>query len=180
MKGIANSEIAWICPWWKLKYATLEHYDHCVPIPGLHLSTFITPSRLFHQYGCPSSLWLFYPTSKVFPSGRISWIKWRLCGPIDHWRGIHIWLMMLLPMTITKFGLLCRLQNHQNHLSTKGLKCCWMSLKRRNKNINKTNSLIVLVFMLSYFIFPFSTLCIVIKIEYAMFSKNSISITFIN
>ena len=55
-----------------------------------------------------------------------------------------------------------------------------MSLKRRNKNITKTNGLIVLVFRLSYFIFPFSTLCIVIKIEYAMFSKNSISITFID
>ena len=51
-----------------------------------------------------------------------------------------------------------------------------MSLKRRNENITKTNGLIVLVFRISYFVFPFSTLCIVIKIEYAMFSKNSISI----
>ena len=53
-----------------------------------------------------------------------------------------------------------------------------MSLKRRNKNIIK-NGLIVLVFRLFMF-FSFSTLCIVIKIEYAMFSKNSISITFID
>ena len=127
-----------------------------------------------------SSLWLFYPTSKVFPSGRISWIKWRLCGPIDYWSGICIWLLMLLLMTITKLRLLYRLQNHQDHLSTKGLKCCWMSLKRRNKSITKINGLIVLVFRLSCFVFPFSTLCIVIKIEHVMFSKNSISITFIN
>ena len=51
MKGVADSEIAWICPWWKLKYATLELYDHCVPILRLHLFTFITPSCLCHQYG---------------------------------------------------------------------------------------------------------------------------------
>ena len=51
MKGIADSEITWICPWWKMKYATLELYDHCVPIPGLHFSTFISPSRLCLQYG---------------------------------------------------------------------------------------------------------------------------------
>ena len=34
-----------------MKYATIELYDHCVPIPGLHYSTFISPSRLCHQYG---------------------------------------------------------------------------------------------------------------------------------
>ena len=130
--------------------------------------------------GVHSSLWPFYPTSKVFPSGRISCIKWRLCGPVDHWSGIRIWLLMLHLMTITKLGLLCRLQNHQDHLSTKGLKCCWMSLKIRNKNITKTNDLIVLVFRLSCLVFPFSTLCIVIKIEYVMFSKNFISITSID
>ena len=55
-----------------------------------------------------------------------------------------------------------------------------MSLKRRNKSITKTNGLIVLVFRLSCFVFPFSTLCIVLKIEYVMFSKNFISITFID
>ena len=51
MKSLADLEITWICPWWKLKYATIELYDHCVPIPGLHYSTFISPSRLCHQYG---------------------------------------------------------------------------------------------------------------------------------
>ena len=51
MKGIADSEITWICPWWKLKDATIELYDHCIPIPGLYHSTFISPSRLCHQYG---------------------------------------------------------------------------------------------------------------------------------
>ena len=147
--------------------------DYTFP-PSSHLLAFAI-NMDFH-----SSSWLFYPTSKVFSSGRISWIKWRLCGPVDHWSGICIWLLMLLLMTITKLGLLYRLQNHQVHLSTKGLKCCWMSLKRRNKNITKTNGLIVLVFRLSCLVFPFSTLCIVIKIEYAMFNKNSILITFIN
>ena len=87
MKDVTDFEIAWICPWWKLKYATLELYDHCIPIPGLHYSTFISPSHLLTfviSMDVHSSLWLFYPTLKVFPSGRISWIKWRLCGPIDH------------------------------------------------------------------------------------------------
>ena len=119
-----------------------------------------------------SLLWLFFPTSKVFLSDRISWIKWKLCGPVDHWNEICIWLLMLLLMTIIKFGLLCSLQNHQDHLSTNGLKCCWMSLKRRNKNITKNNDLIVLVFRLFMLCFPFSTLCIVIKIEHAMFRKK--------
>ena len=84
-----------------------------------------------------SSLWLFYPTSKVFLSDRISCIRWKFCGLIDHWSGTCIWLLMLLLMTITKLGLLCRLQNYQDFLSTKELKCYWMSLKRRNKNITK-------------------------------------------
>ena len=53
MKGVADSEIAWICPWCKLKYTTIELYDHCIPIPGLHYSTFISPSRLCRQYGHP-------------------------------------------------------------------------------------------------------------------------------
>ena len=51
MKGIADSEITWICPWQKLKYATIKLYDHCVPIPGLYHSTFISPSQLCRQYG---------------------------------------------------------------------------------------------------------------------------------
>ena len=51
MKGVADLEIIWICPWRKLKYTTIEPYDHCVPIPGLHYSTFISPSRLCRQYG---------------------------------------------------------------------------------------------------------------------------------
>ena len=50
MKGITDSEITWICSWWKLKYATIELYDHCVPIPGLHYSTFISLSQLCRQY----------------------------------------------------------------------------------------------------------------------------------
>ena len=53
MKGVVDSEIAWIYPWWKLKYTTLELYDHCVSIPELYYSTFITPSHLYCQYGCP-------------------------------------------------------------------------------------------------------------------------------
>ena len=46
MKGVTDSEIAWVCPWWKLKYVTTELYGQCLPIPGLHHSTFISPSRL--------------------------------------------------------------------------------------------------------------------------------------
>ena len=53
MKDVADSEITWICPWWKLKYATIELYDHCISILGLHHSTFILPSRLCRQYGRP-------------------------------------------------------------------------------------------------------------------------------
>ena len=67
MKGFADSEIAWIFPWWKLKYATLELYDHCVPIPGLHLSTFITPSHLCHQYGRPQFIVTILPHFEGFP-----------------------------------------------------------------------------------------------------------------
>ena len=51
MKNIADSEIAWACPWWKLKYATIELYNQCVPILGLRFSIFISPSILYHQYG---------------------------------------------------------------------------------------------------------------------------------
>ena len=67
MKGVADSEITWICPWWKLKYATIELYDHCVPIPGLHYSTFISPSRLYRQYGCPQFIVTVLPNFKGFP-----------------------------------------------------------------------------------------------------------------
>ena len=73
MKGVADSEITWICPWWKLKCATLKLYDHCVPIPGLHYSTFILPSRLCRQYGRPQFIVTVLPNFKGFPlkAGRI-------------------------------------------------------------------------------------------------------------
>ena len=67
MKSIADSEITWIFPQWKLKYATLELYDHCVPIPGLHYSTFISPSRLCRQYGRPQFIVTVLPNFKGFP-----------------------------------------------------------------------------------------------------------------
>ena len=67
MKGVADSEITWICPWWKLKYATIELYDHCIPIPGLHYSTFITPSRLYCQYGRPQFIVTVLPHFEGFP-----------------------------------------------------------------------------------------------------------------
>ena len=64
---VADSEITWICFWWKLKYATLELYDHCIPIPGLHYSTFITPSRLCHQYGRSQFIVTVPPNFEGFP-----------------------------------------------------------------------------------------------------------------
>ena len=67
MKRVADSEIAWICPWWKLKYATIELYDHCVPIPRLYYSTFISPSHLYHQYGRPQFIVTILPNFKGFP-----------------------------------------------------------------------------------------------------------------
>ena len=67
MKGVLDSEIAWICLWWKLKYATLELYDHYVPILGLHYSTFITPSRLCCQYGHPQFIMIVLPNFEGFP-----------------------------------------------------------------------------------------------------------------
>ena len=67
MKGVADSEITWICPWWKLKYATLELYNHYVPIPGLHYSFFITPSRLCRQYGRPQFIMTVLPHFEGFP-----------------------------------------------------------------------------------------------------------------
>ena len=67
MKDVADSEIIWICSWWKIKYATLELYDHCVPIPGLHHSTFISPSRLCRQYGRPQFIVTFLPNFEGFP-----------------------------------------------------------------------------------------------------------------
>ena len=66
MKGIADSEIIWICPWWKLKHATIELYDHYVPIPGLHYSTFISPSRLCRQYGHPQFIVTVLPNFEGF------------------------------------------------------------------------------------------------------------------
>ena len=66
MKGVADSEIAWICPWWKLKYATIEQYDNCIPILGLHYSTFISPSHLYRQYGCPQFIVIVLPNFEGF------------------------------------------------------------------------------------------------------------------
>ena len=67
MKGITDLEIIWICLWWKLKYATLELYDHCFPIIGLHYSTFISPSRLCRQYGRPQFIVTVLPNFEGFP-----------------------------------------------------------------------------------------------------------------
>ena len=67
MKGVADLEIIWIYPWWKLKYATLELYDHCIPIPRLHYSTFIIPSRLCRQYRCPQVIVTILPNFEGFP-----------------------------------------------------------------------------------------------------------------
>ena len=50
-----------------MKYATLELYDHCVPIPGLHYSTFISPSRLCHQYGRTQYIVTVLPNFEGFP-----------------------------------------------------------------------------------------------------------------
>ena len=67
MKGVADAEITWICPWWNLKYATIELYGHCLPLPGLHYSTFISPSRLCRQYGRPQSIVTIIPDFEGFP-----------------------------------------------------------------------------------------------------------------
>ena len=67
MKGVADLEIIWIFPWWKLTYATLELYDHCIPIPGLHYSIFITPSHLCRQYGRPQFIVIILPHFEGFP-----------------------------------------------------------------------------------------------------------------
>ena len=67
MKGIADSEIAWICPWWKLKYATIKLYNHCIPIPRLHYSTFILPSCFCRQYGRPQFIMTVLPNFEGFP-----------------------------------------------------------------------------------------------------------------
>ena len=50
-----------------MKYATLELYDHYVPIPGLHYSTFISPSRLCCQYGRPQFIVTVLPNFEGFP-----------------------------------------------------------------------------------------------------------------
>ena len=66
MKDITDSEIAWTCPWWKLKYATIELYDNCVPIPGLCFSTFISPSCLYRQYGRRQFIVTVLPNFEIF------------------------------------------------------------------------------------------------------------------
>ena len=66
MKGVADSKITWICPWWKLKYATIELYDHCIPISGLHYSTFILPSYLCRHYGHPQFIVTILPHYEGF------------------------------------------------------------------------------------------------------------------
>ena len=67
MKCVTDSEITWIYPWWKLKYDTLELYDHCVPIPGLHYSIFISPSHLCRQYGRPQFILTLLSNFEGFP-----------------------------------------------------------------------------------------------------------------
>ena len=67
MKGVADSEVVWIYPQWKLKYATIQLYDHCVPIPGLYYSTFISPSHLCRQYGRPQFIVTVLPNFEGFP-----------------------------------------------------------------------------------------------------------------
>ena len=67
MKGIADLEITWIYSWWKVKYATVELYDHCFPISGLHYSTSISPSRLHRQYGRPQFIVTVLPNFESFP-----------------------------------------------------------------------------------------------------------------
>ena len=66
MKGVAVSEITWICPQWKLKYATIELYDHYIPILGLHYSTVISPSRLCRQHGRPQFILTVLPNFEDF------------------------------------------------------------------------------------------------------------------
>ena len=67
MKGVTDSEIAWVCSWWKLKYVTIELYGQCLPIPGLHYSTFISPSRLCRQYGRPQFIVTILSDFEGFP-----------------------------------------------------------------------------------------------------------------
>ena len=67
MKGVANSEIAWNCLWQKLKYATIELYDHYIPILGLRFSTFIPPFCLYRQYGRPQFIVTVLPNFEGFP-----------------------------------------------------------------------------------------------------------------
>ena len=66
MKGIADSKIVWICSWWKLKYATIELYDHYIPILGLHFFTFISPSCFYRQYGHPQFIVTVLPNFEGF------------------------------------------------------------------------------------------------------------------
>ena len=46
-----DNDIRWHCPWWPLTEVTTELFGHCVPLAGLHYSSFYTPSRLCRQYG---------------------------------------------------------------------------------------------------------------------------------
>ena len=50
-----------------LDYITLKLYDHCVPIPGLYYSTFISSSQLCRQYGRPQFIVTVLPNFEGFP-----------------------------------------------------------------------------------------------------------------
>ena len=39
----SDTLIHWTCLWWRLQHITLHSYTHCVPVAGLHFSTFYNP-----------------------------------------------------------------------------------------------------------------------------------------
>ena len=47
----SDDKIQWHWSWWQLSHMTREFFGHCVPLAGLHFTSFYTPSRLCRQYG---------------------------------------------------------------------------------------------------------------------------------
>ena len=90
---IHDSNIRWMCPWWKITHITLETYASCVPIAGLHDATFYAPSRLCRQYGEKQRIVTQLPTLRggLFPARFL-----------DHVR--HMWSCRKIQFNISDHG----------------------------------------------------------------------------
>ena len=113
LRSRQDSDIRWECPWWSLTEVTIELFGHCVPLAGLHYSSFYTPSRLYRQYGQIQRIVPVLPdfeTSPLHPQflDQISQ-TWAVDADSSTWPSAAV----LGQMTSIKPGSCCRMMNRQ-------------------------------------------------------------------